>query len=889
MRLGGQNQADKRESASLLKELLSDAFMPGTVTVLRGAPGTGKSTLLIDFLVTTVANKNKCLAILNRQGQEAFENHATGMGYEKEDLEAVTICQWVDSIEESPDLADTRIKKELWDVVVIDSGTALIHKSQNRSKAELELERTLEDLRMTGATVVVSQEDLRRDLSQPLEFMADNVVELIVEGSSSGHFDRRLRVIKSCKASNVGEYILFLGADGRPHLINLESKHVVRSEKRGEKAKFAEVKPISTGIDGLDEILTNGFAEGSIVLITGPAGSRKTLCGLGFLAGEADGPKLLISTKKQKEELFKAQVHSLSERLQPLTEVVYGAGHARLGQLYSWVRTEIKEGKRYKRVVINTISDFAQMSAGSRHFEDVLFKMLQLLNGNGATVLLIADISGLRNQEVLNEENLLAFVDTHLQVRKDIVAYTEYLTFRIAKHWQINYDTEIKELVLEDEKLKVKSSFQMFTGLRDGEPQPLKVNLKLIAENDAERSFGELLRKECEFIVGAEQQVKADYYSTVEIGDIFEACMTNLPFLKISSTIAMVDEPWVRLVITRRKKELANLECEGEHVEQSKLRKVYFDSLVENCYCFGDDKNVYALPLYSDVGLFCINHSLVSTNTAVTKWEDVKNICKDVQCQNGTEYGFLFDVFLPDSAACFMLELIWGHDATCLWEGSFNIGACSKALEFLQNLVKEHITPSYSELCELCQPENNQDPSDTLYNRLCKLMPKVAFWRVWYPELINIFQLAKRGEKPKVSVTTLPTAGPKGRAHSMLGPWYIVGFSGPAPRALATVIKELSSPDKEYHRFIAGAGLPVRKDVGKRVAKHRVKCTNLSFEDLKAKLLDNGRSRSRLRSFPKLRNVLFDCVVAVMDNVDADPEELARKIESTFRNAQKNK
>src|SRR5467141_4768373 len=68
---------------------------------------------------------------------------------------------------------------------------------------------------------------------------------------------------------------------------------------------------VPTGVDGLDEMLSGGFPEGHVVLVTGLPGTGKTCFGLQFLVGglargetgvflslEEDGPQLLDSARQ---------------------------------------------------------------------------------------------------------------------------------------------------------------------------------------------------------------------------------------------------------------------------------------------------------------------------------------------------------------------------------------------------------------------------------------------------------------------------------------------------------------------------------------------------------------------------------------------------------------
>jgi circadian clock protein KaiC len=51
---------------------------------------------------------------------------------------------------------------------------------------------------------------------------------------------------------------------------------------QAQTKKIAEDLPVSTGIDGLDDVLGGGFPEGHLFLVEGVPGSGKTTLGLQF-------------------------------------------------------------------------------------------------------------------------------------------------------------------------------------------------------------------------------------------------------------------------------------------------------------------------------------------------------------------------------------------------------------------------------------------------------------------------------------------------------------------------------------------------------------------------------------------------------------------------------
>ena len=61
---------------------------------------------------------------------------------------------------------------------------------------------------------------------------------------------------------------------------------------------------IKTGIKGLDDLVGGGFVEGSTILLSGDAGSGKTIFGLQYLfngASKYDEPGVLVTLESRPE------------------------------------------------------------------------------------------------------------------------------------------------------------------------------------------------------------------------------------------------------------------------------------------------------------------------------------------------------------------------------------------------------------------------------------------------------------------------------------------------------------------------------------------------------------------------------------------------------------
>ncbi len=185
-------------------------------------------------------------------------------------------------------------------------------------------------------------------------------------------------------------------------------------------SEIGELKRITTGIPGLDEIIEGGIPRGTSTLVIGPPGAGKTIFGLQYLFNGAKKgePGLLISFQESLldiitigagfgwnfRDLMDENLISVISTFSPEVEVHRGADYEKLGQ---WSLTEQMEENINRmepsRVVIDSISVFLT------RFEDIyqkrreLFRLNNYLRSQGCTTLLVSEIGSLESE--LHVEN----------------------------------------------------------------------------------------------------------------------------------------------------------------------------------------------------------------------------------------------------------------------------------------------------------------------------------------------------------------------------------------------------------------------------------------------------------------------------------------------------
>ncbi len=94
---------------------------------------------------------------------------------------------------------------------------------------------------------------------------------------------------------------------GNSKLANLAKKIQEELLAQPTADSAAGIKRVPTGIEGLDEMIQGGFVERSIVLLSGSAGTGKTIMTLQYLykgAVEHNEPGVFISFNEQKEAIY---------------------------------------------------------------------------------------------------------------------------------------------------------------------------------------------------------------------------------------------------------------------------------------------------------------------------------------------------------------------------------------------------------------------------------------------------------------------------------------------------------------------------------------------------------------------------------------------------------
>ncbi len=274
-----------------LDEILYGGLIRGRAYMIRGGPGSGKTTLGLHFLTAGVQNGERVLFITFGERESQIRENAHAMGFDLSGVDFLELCPSAESfaqdqvydifspaeVEREP--ITSRIVECISTVrprrVFMDAITQFRYLAPDPFQFRRQMLSFLQFLIEHEATVLFTSESSETMPDEDLQFVADGVINLIFNGG-----ERVLSVTKFRGSGFLpGCHSLRLGRGGMrvfPRLL----PEVFRHEIAGEV--------ISSGVAALDELLHGGLERGTIAIITGPSGTGKSTLGFQFIKEAAE-------------------------------------------------------------------------------------------------------------------------------------------------------------------------------------------------------------------------------------------------------------------------------------------------------------------------------------------------------------------------------------------------------------------------------------------------------------------------------------------------------------------------------------------------------------------------------------------------------------------------
>ncbi len=475
---------DERASMGVagLDDILGGGLTPSRIYLLEGTPGTGKTTLALQFLLKGRELGEDGLYITLSETEFELRAVAASHGWSLEGLsihELVTEAGLDPDVEQSilhpsdVELGETtraimaRVEAEKPRRVVFDSLSEMRLLAQNPLRYRRQILALKHFFGNRACTVLLLDDQTSSGNDLQLHSIAHGVIALEQTAQDFGTQRRRLRIVKMRGIKFRGGYHDFSldtgGIDVFPSLIAAE-------HRRDFEAGF-----LATGSVELDKLLGGGIARGTNMLLMGPSGVGKTTTAIRCILSALErGQNCAYFLFDEGLMTLLGRAEAMSMDLRPFIEngqlAIRQIDPAEIspGEFSSWVRKAVTDDKA-AFIVIDSLNAYLQAMPGEKYLLLQMHELLNYLNKLGIATLLVLGQHGLVGD--MRADVDLSYLSDTILLFRFFEAKGEILTaLSVVKSRASAHERTIREFRLGPSGVRVGETLSDFHGVMAGVP-----------------------------------------------------------------------------------------------------------------------------------------------------------------------------------------------------------------------------------------------------------------------------------------------------------------------------------------------------------------------------------------------------------------------------------
>jgi circadian clock protein KaiC len=477
-----------REAASSgvagLDVVLRGGFTRGRLFLLEGVPGSGKTTLALQFLLSAAARGETVLYVSLAESASELRASATSHGWT---LDAINIFE----LPTSEAFLDPDDQNTMFHPAEIElaSTTRAVLADVDRLKPSCLVFDSLSELRLLAGTAlryrrqilglkqyfaarqctVIMLDDLtgqERDLQ--VQSIAHGVVLLDHTNPDYGSERRRLRVVKYRGVDFLGGFHDYVIRRGGlfvfPRLVAAEHRQVTTGRR------------LPSGIEALDNLIGGGLEEGTSTLIVGAAGTGKSTIAAQFMAAAA------ARGERAAMWLFDENPSTLLSRCRGLgVDIESGLEDGRIvlkqvdpaeltpGEFVAAIRTAV-EDRGVKVVVIDSLNGFLNAMPEERFLTIQLHELLSYLAQKHVATLIIGAHQGLIGGPMVTPVDASYLADAVILLRYFEAHGEVCQAISVVKKRGSAHERTIREVRLDTGGIRIGNVLRDFRGVLTGVP-----------------------------------------------------------------------------------------------------------------------------------------------------------------------------------------------------------------------------------------------------------------------------------------------------------------------------------------------------------------------------------------------------------------------------------
>lgn len=466
-----------------LDHVLSGGLPPRRLYLIEGNPGSGKTTLALQFLLAGITSGERSLYITLSETREEIEEVARSHGWSLDSLEIVELSALDEKIAAEAqttlfhpsevELTETT-KYLLGEVdrinpqrVVLDSCSELRLLAQSSLRYRREILALKQYFAGRDCTTVLVDDISGMTGDGDVQSLAHGVITLEQLLPHYGAERRRLIVRKIRGSTYRGGHHDFAirtgGIQVFPRLIAAEHRHNFKAEN------------ISSGVPGLDAVLGDGLARGTSNLFTGPPGSGKSSLALSFAVAAAKrGEKTLMFTFDESLNVLYERARGLRldidsyVRKDLIRPIQIDPAELSPGELAATVLKAVEQDN-IRLVYLDSLNGYLHAMGEERSLNLQLHELLTYLNQQGVVTILVLSPQGfLGNMQ--SPVDLTYLADTVLALRFFEADGAVHKAISVIKKRTGHHECTIRELKIDGQGIHVGPPLTELRGVLTGVP-----------------------------------------------------------------------------------------------------------------------------------------------------------------------------------------------------------------------------------------------------------------------------------------------------------------------------------------------------------------------------------------------------------------------------------